>query len=100
MLVSDIRQVKVVSNDSALALLVPRFEFGKGSRSLKSHMQHKEMFDRGSRSPMVSYTPKFNFLIGCMVYEKLGEQVFGTTGKLVIFGATSLQNTGGKSLFL
>ncbi|XP_040089753.1 sodium-coupled neutral amino acid transporter 1 [Oryx dammah] len=31
---------------------------------------------------------------GCMVYEKLGEQVFGTTGKLVIFGATSLQNTG------
>ena len=31
-----------------------------------------------------------------MVYEKLGEQVFGTTGKLVIFGATSLQNTGGK----
>lgn len=37
-----------------------------------------------------------------MVYEKLGEQVFGTTGKLVIFGATSLQNTGGKrnTLFL
>ncbi|ELK36389.1 Sodium-coupled neutral amino acid transporter 2 [Myotis davidii] len=33
--------------------------------------------------------------IGCMVYEKLGEQVFGTTGKFVIFGATSLQNTGG-----
>ena len=32
-----------------------------------------------------------------MVYEKLGEQVFGTTGKLVIFGATSLQNTGGKN---
>ncbi|EPY76967.1 sodium-coupled neutral amino acid transporter 1 [Camelus ferus] len=35
---------------------------------------------------------------GCMVYEKLGEQVFGTTGKLVIFGATSLQNTGGKEI--
>ena len=33
-----------------------------------------------------------------MVYEKLGEQVFGTTGKLVIFGATSLQNTGGKKI--
>jgi sodium-coupled neutral amino acid transporter 1 len=35
-----------------------------------------------------------------MVYEKLGEQVFGTTGKLVIFGATSLQNTGGKKNML
>ncbi|XP_057647709.1 sodium-coupled neutral amino acid symporter 1 [Chionomys nivalis] len=37
---------------------------------------------------------------GCMVYEKLGEQVFGTTGKLVIFGATSLQNTGAMLSYL
>ncbi|GAB1299773.1 Sodium-coupled neutral amino acid transporter 1 [Apodemus speciosus] len=36
----------------------------------------------------------------CMVYEKLGEQVFGTTGKLVIFGATSLQNTGAMLSYL
>ncbi|OWK16919.1 hypothetical protein Celaphus_00011569 [Cervus elaphus hippelaphus] len=35
-----------------------------------------------------------------MVYEKLGEQVFGTTGKLVIFGATSLQNTGAMLSYL
>lgn len=31
-----------------------------------------------------------------MVYEKLGEQVFGTPGKMIVFGSTSLQNTGGK----
>ncbi|XP_026556383.1 sodium-coupled neutral amino acid transporter 1 [Pseudonaja textilis] len=31
---------------------------------------------------------------GCMVYEKLGEQVFGTPGKMIVFGSTSLQNTG------
>lgn len=37
---------------------------------------------------------------GCMVYEKLGEQVFGTTGKLIIFGATSLQNTGAMLSYL
>ncbi|XP_054447173.1 sodium-coupled neutral amino acid symporter 1 isoform X2 [Pteronotus mesoamericanus] len=37
---------------------------------------------------------------GCMVYEKLGEQVFGTTGKFVIFGATSLQNTGAMLSYL
>lgn len=37
---------------------------------------------------------------GCMVYEKLGEQVFGTTGKLLIFGATSLQNTGAMLSYL
>ncbi|XP_077026770.1 sodium-coupled neutral amino acid symporter 1 [Tamandua tetradactyla] len=37
---------------------------------------------------------------GCMVYEKLGEQVFSTTGKLVIFGATSLQNTGAMLSYL
>lgn len=42
--VFDIRQVKAVPNDSALALRVPRFEFGKGSRSLKSNTRHKEMF--------------------------------------------------------
>lgn len=33
---------------------------------------------------------------GCMVYEKLGEQVFGTPGKMLVFGSTSLQNIGGK----
>ncbi|XP_045143272.1 sodium-coupled neutral amino acid transporter 1 [Echinops telfairi] len=37
---------------------------------------------------------------GCMVFEKLGEQVFGTAGKLVIFGATSLQNTGAMLSYL
>lgn len=36
------------------------------------------------------------FLAGCMVYEKLGEQVFGTPGKMIVFGSTSLQNVGGK----
>lgn len=61
MLVFDIRQVKVVPNDSALALLVPRFEFGEGSRSLTSDTQRKEMFGLGSQSLVVSYTPKFNF---------------------------------------
>lgn len=61
MLVFDIRQVKVVPNDIVLALLVPRFEFGKGSRSLKTNTQHKEMFGLGSQSLIVSYTPKFNF---------------------------------------
>lgn len=30
------------------------------------------------------------------MYEKLGEQVFGTPGKMIVFGATSLQNVGGK----
>ena len=57
MLVFDIRQVKVVPNDSALALLVPRFEFGEGSRSLTGDTQ----FGLGSQSLVVSYTPKFNF---------------------------------------
>ncbi|KAK2497910.1 hypothetical protein MC885_020754 [Smutsia gigantea] len=37
---------------------------------------------------------------GCMVYEKLGEQVLGTTGKLVIFGATSLENIGAMLSYL
>lgn len=37
---------------------------------------------------------------GCMIYEKLGEQVFGITGKFVIFGATSLQNTGAMLSYL
>lgn len=31
-----------------------------------------------------------------MVYEKLGEQVFGTPGRMLVFGSTSLQNVGGK----
>ncbi|EHB17348.1 Sodium-coupled neutral amino acid transporter 1 [Heterocephalus glaber] len=37
---------------------------------------------------------------GCMVYEKLGEQVFGTTGKLLTFGATALQNIGAMLSYL
>ncbi|XP_069085186.1 sodium-coupled neutral amino acid symporter 1 [Pleurodeles waltl] len=37
---------------------------------------------------------------GCMVYEKLGEQVFGTPGKLVVFGCTSLQNVGAMLSYL
>lgn len=37
-----------------------------------------------------------SFNTGCMVYEKLGEQVFGTPGKMIVFGSTSLQNIGGK----
>jgi len=37
-----------------------------------------------------------SFHAGCMVYEKLGEQVFGTPGKMIVFGSTSLQNVGGK----
>uniref|UniRef100_A0ACB8FPA3 Uncharacterized protein n=1 Tax=Sphaerodactylus townsendi TaxID=933632 RepID=A0ACB8FPA3_9SAUR len=37
---------------------------------------------------------------GCMVYEKLGEQVFGTPGKVIIFGSTSLQNTGAMLSYL
>ncbi|XP_070611046.1 sodium-coupled neutral amino acid symporter 1 [Erythrolamprus reginae] len=31
---------------------------------------------------------------GCIVYEKLGEHIFGTPGKIIVFGSTSLQNTG------
>nr|XP_056703637.1 sodium-coupled neutral amino acid symporter 1 isoform X1 [Euleptes europaea] len=37
---------------------------------------------------------------GCMVYEKLGEQVFGTPGKFIVFGSTSLQNTGAMLSYL
>ncbi|NXG00869.1 S38A1 protein, partial [Sakesphorus luctuosus] len=37
---------------------------------------------------------------GCMVYEKLGEQVFGTPGKMIVFGATSLQNVGAMLSYL
>ncbi|XP_025020325.1 sodium-coupled neutral amino acid transporter 1 [Python bivittatus] len=35
-----------------------------------------------------------------MVYEKLGEQVFGTPGKIIVFGSTSLQNTGAMLSYL
>ncbi|XP_018108004.1 sodium-coupled neutral amino acid transporter 1 isoform X2 [Xenopus laevis] len=37
---------------------------------------------------------------GCMVYEKLGEQVFGTPGRLLVFGSTSLQNIGAMLSYL
>lgn len=37
---------------------------------------------------------------GCMVYEKLGEQVFGTPGRLLVFGSTTLQNTGAMLSYL
>ncbi|XP_074840168.1 sodium-coupled neutral amino acid symporter 1 [Carettochelys insculpta] len=37
---------------------------------------------------------------GCMVYEKLGEQVFGTLGKMIVFGSTSLQNIGAMLSYL
>ncbi|XP_015672391.1 sodium-coupled neutral amino acid transporter 1 [Protobothrops mucrosquamatus] len=37
---------------------------------------------------------------GCMVYEKLGEHVFGTPGKIIVFGSTSLQNTGAMLSYL
>ncbi|XP_054845180.1 sodium-coupled neutral amino acid symporter 1 [Eublepharis macularius] len=37
---------------------------------------------------------------GCMVYEKLGEQIFGTPGKVIVFGSTSLQNTGAMLSYL
>ncbi|KAF1502201.1 Sodium-coupled neutral amino acid transporter 1, partial [Eudyptula minor] len=37
---------------------------------------------------------------GCMVYEKLGEQVFGTLGKMIVFGSTSLQNVGAMLSYL
>uniref|UniRef100_A0A8C3RYX4 Amino acid transporter transmembrane domain-containing protein n=1 Tax=Chelydra serpentina TaxID=8475 RepID=A0A8C3RYX4_CHESE len=37
---------------------------------------------------------------GCMVYEKLGEQVFGTPGKMIVFGSTSLQNIGAMLSYL
>ncbi|XP_044133008.1 sodium-coupled neutral amino acid transporter 1 [Bufo gargarizans] len=37
---------------------------------------------------------------GCMVYEKLGEQVFGTPGKFLVFGSTTLQNTGAMLSYL
>ncbi|NXY45950.1 S38A1 protein, partial [Ceuthmochares aereus] len=37
---------------------------------------------------------------GCMVYEKLGEQVFGTPGKMIVFGSTSLQNVGAMLSYL
>uniref|UniRef100_A0A8C3XJN9 Amino acid transporter transmembrane domain-containing protein n=1 Tax=Chelydra serpentina TaxID=8475 RepID=A0A8C3XJN9_CHESE len=36
----------------------------------------------------------------CMVYEKLGEQVFGTPGKMIVFGSTSLQNIGAMLSYL
>ncbi|KAJ6653633.1 hypothetical protein lerEdw1_009009, partial [Lerista edwardsae] len=36
----------------------------------------------------------------CMVYEKLGEQVFGTPGKVIVFGSTTLQNTGAMLSYL
>ncbi|MEE6480764.1 hypothetical protein FKM82_012667 [Ascaphus truei] len=36
----------------------------------------------------------------CMVYEKLGEHVFGTPGKLLVFGSTSLQNIGAMLSYL
>ncbi|KAG8558057.1 hypothetical protein GDO81_016838 [Engystomops pustulosus] len=35
-----------------------------------------------------------------MVYEKLGEQVFGTPGRLLVFGSTTLQNTGAMLSYL
>uniref|UniRef100_A0A674HLV7 Solute carrier family 38 member 1 n=1 Tax=Taeniopygia guttata TaxID=59729 RepID=A0A674HLV7_TAEGU len=35
---------------------------------------------------------------GCMVYEKLGEQIFGTPGRMIVFGSTSLQNVGAAML--
>ncbi|XP_029472780.1 sodium-coupled neutral amino acid transporter 1 [Rhinatrema bivittatum] len=37
---------------------------------------------------------------GCMIYEKLGEQAFDTPGKLLVFGSTSLQNTGAMLSYL
>ncbi|NWQ68832.1 S38A1 protein, partial [Neopipo cinnamomea] len=37
---------------------------------------------------------------GCMVYEKLGEQIFGTPGKMIVFGSTSLQNVGAMLSYL
>ncbi|XP_019370165.1 PREDICTED: sodium-coupled neutral amino acid transporter 1 [Gavialis gangeticus] len=37
---------------------------------------------------------------GCMVYEKLGEQVFGIPGKIIVFGSTSLQNIGAMLSYL
>uniref|UniRef100_V9KGV6 Sodium-coupled neutral amino acid transporter 1-like protein n=1 Tax=Callorhinchus milii TaxID=7868 RepID=V9KGV6_CALMI len=33
-------------------------------------------------------------ITGSMVYETLGEKAFGKPGKFIVFGATSLQNTG------
>uniref|UniRef100_A0A8C7EAN2 Solute carrier family 38 member 1 n=1 Tax=Nothoprocta perdicaria TaxID=30464 RepID=A0A8C7EAN2_NOTPE len=41
-----------------------------------------------------------SFNTGCMVYEKLGEQVFGTPGKMIVFGSTSLQNVGAMLSYL
>ncbi|CAH2277984.1 sodium-coupled neutral amino acid transporter 1 [Pelobates cultripes] len=37
---------------------------------------------------------------GCMVYEKLGKEVFGTPGQLLVFGSTTLQNTGAMLSYL
>ncbi|XP_068132693.1 sodium-coupled neutral amino acid symporter 1 [Hyperolius riggenbachi] len=37
---------------------------------------------------------------GCMVYEKLGEQVFGAPGRILVFGSTSLQNIGAMLSYL
>nr|XP_009477982.1 PREDICTED: sodium-coupled neutral amino acid transporter 1 [Pelecanus crispus] len=37
---------------------------------------------------------------GCMVYEKLGEHVFGSPGKMLVFGSTSLQNIGAMLSYL
>ncbi|NXN95900.1 S38A1 protein, partial [Rhinopomastus cyanomelas] len=37
---------------------------------------------------------------GCMVYEKLGEHVFGKPGKMLVFGSTSLQNVGAMLSYL
>uniref|UniRef100_A0A4W3JFF0 Solute carrier family 38 member 1 n=1 Tax=Callorhinchus milii TaxID=7868 RepID=A0A4W3JFF0_CALMI len=36
-------------------------------------------------------------ITGSMVYETLGEKAFGKPGKFIVFGATSLQNTGGNA---
>ncbi|KAM8971965.1 sodium-coupled neutral amino acid symporter 1-like [Pelodytes ibericus] len=37
---------------------------------------------------------------GCMVYEKLGKEAFGTPGQLAVFGSTTLQNTGAMLSYL
>ncbi|KAM4036123.1 sodium-coupled neutral amino acid symporter 1 [Anomaloglossus baeobatrachus] len=37
---------------------------------------------------------------GCMVYEKLGEQIYGTPGRFLVFGSTTLQNTGAMLSYL
>uniref|UniRef100_A0A8C5MWJ3 Solute carrier family 38 member 1 n=1 Tax=Leptobrachium leishanense TaxID=445787 RepID=A0A8C5MWJ3_9ANUR len=37
---------------------------------------------------------------GCMVYEKLGKEVFGKPGQFLVFGSTTLQNTGAMLSYL